>query len=316
MEEPILTRFDPDGPADRLAGAVVADADRRRADAHGRSGHHAQAARHHRRRAGERRRRHRARADRRAAAAAICRRPASSVAQVVQALQSQNLAAPVGRLERRARRAHDPAQGPPRDAGRFRAARRAAVATAARPARRRRRRAGRHRGAAHRRRCYNDEEAVGIDIVKSKGYSTTAVADAVARARSRRSSKTLPAGVDAARRARRRRARRRTRWQTSRRRSIEGALLTVLVVFLFLNSWRSTVITGLALPVSVLASFIAVLGVRLHAEHDDAARPVARDRHPDRRRDRRAREHRAPRRDGQGPLHARRTRAPTRSAWR
>ena len=46
---------------------------------------------------------------------------------------------------------------------------------------------------------------------------------------------------------------------------IEGALLTVLVVFLFLNSWRSTVITGLALPVSVLASFIAVwaLGFRL-----------------------------------------------------
>ncbi len=31
------------------------------------------------------------------------------------------------------------------------------------------------------------------------------------------------------------------------------------MVFLFLNSWRSTVITGLALPVSVLASFIAVL---------------------------------------------------------
>ena len=40
----------------------------------------------------------------------------------------------------------------------------------------------------------------------------------------------------------------------------EGALLTVLVVFLFLNSWRSTVITGLALPVSVLAAFIAAAG--------------------------------------------------------
>ena len=39
---------------------------------------------------------------------------------------------------------------------------------------------------------------------------------------------------------------------------LEGALLTVFVVFLFLNSWRSTVITGLALPVSVLASFVAV----------------------------------------------------------
>ena len=39
----------------------------------------------------------------------------------------------------------------------------------------------------------------------------------------------------------------------------EGALLTVLVVFLFLNSWRSTVITGLALPVSVLAAFVPLL---------------------------------------------------------
>ena len=38
---------------------------------------------------------------------------------------------------------------------------------------------------------------------------------------------------------------------------IEGAILTVLIVFLFLNSWRSTVITGVALPISVLASFIA-----------------------------------------------------------
>jgi HAE1 family hydrophobic/amphiphilic exporter-1 len=39
---------------------------------------------------------------------------------------------------------------------------------------------------------------------------------------------------------------------------VEGALLTVLIVFLFLHSWRSTVITGLTLPISVLATFIAV----------------------------------------------------------
>jgi HAE1 family hydrophobic/amphiphilic exporter-1 len=39
----------------------------------------------------------------------------------------------------------------------------------------------------------------------------------------------------------------------------EGALLTILVVFIFLKSWRSTVITGLALPVSVIASFVAVM---------------------------------------------------------
>jgi len=39
---------------------------------------------------------------------------------------------------------------------------------------------------------------------------------------------------------------------------IEGALLTVGIVFLFLHSWRSTIITGLTLPISVISSFIAV----------------------------------------------------------
>ncbi len=39
---------------------------------------------------------------------------------------------------------------------------------------------------------------------------------------------------------------------------IEGALLTVFIVFLFLHSWRSTIITGLTLPISVIATFVAV----------------------------------------------------------
>ncbi len=39
---------------------------------------------------------------------------------------------------------------------------------------------------------------------------------------------------------------------------IEGALLTVLIVFLFLGSWRSTVITGLTLPIAVIATFISL----------------------------------------------------------
>ena len=39
---------------------------------------------------------------------------------------------------------------------------------------------------------------------------------------------------------------------------LEGALLTMVIVFLFLHSWRSTIITGLTLPISVLASFIAM----------------------------------------------------------
>jgi HAE1 family hydrophobic/amphiphilic exporter-1 len=41
-----------------------------------------------------------------------------------------------------------------------------------------------------------------------------------------------------------------------RRTLIEGALLTVLIVFLFLNSWRSTVITGLTLPIAIVGTFL------------------------------------------------------------
>ena len=41
-----------------------------------------------------------------------------------------------------------------------------------------------------------------------------------------------------------------------RRTLIEGAALTVLIVFLFLNSWRSTVITGLTLPIALIGTFL------------------------------------------------------------
>ncbi len=39
---------------------------------------------------------------------------------------------------------------------------------------------------------------------------------------------------------------------------LEGGLLTVLIVFLFLGSWRSTVITGLTLPIAVIATLSAI----------------------------------------------------------
>ncbi|MDQ8153338.1 MAG: efflux RND transporter permease subunit [Gemmatimonadota bacterium] len=103
---------------------------------------------------------------------------------------------------------------------------------------------------------YNGRDAVAILVKKAKGYSTTAVSEKVLAA-TERIRQTLPAGTNL------------DVVQNSGERVeasvanveealIEGAALTVLVVFLFLNSWRSTVITGLALPVSVLSSFIAV----------------------------------------------------------
>jgi HAE1 family hydrophobic/amphiphilic exporter-1 len=103
---------------------------------------------------------------------------------------------------------------------------------------------------------YNGEDAVGIDIVKSKGFSTTAVADDI-RQRVAAIQQGLPAGVTL-RIVRDAGVRVYNSVRNVQEALLEGAALTVLVVFLFLNSWRSTVITGLALPVSVLASFVAV----------------------------------------------------------
>jgi len=103
---------------------------------------------------------------------------------------------------------------------------------------------------------YSNRESVGIDIKKSKGYSTTQVADQVI-ARLDVIKKRLPKGtaIDI---VKNRGERVRNSVANVEESLLLGALLTVFVVFLFLNSWRSTVITGLALPVSVLASFVAV----------------------------------------------------------
>src|SRR5688572_1803637 len=178
-----------------------------------------------------------------------------SVAQLVQALQTQNLAAPVGRLagdlEERTIRLRGRLEGPTdfaqlvvseqdgrivrlRDVANVRDATEEARSVA----------------------LYNGEEAVGIDIVKSQGYSTTAVADAI-REQVRGIQGTLPAGVSL-RVVRDAGVRVSNAVASVQEALLEGAFLTVIVVFLFLNSWRSTVITGLALPVSVLASFVAV----------------------------------------------------------
>lgn len=110
---------------------------------------------------------------------------------------------------------------------------------------------------------YDNKEAVGIDIKKMKGYSTTDVASRL-RGRIEAMQRTLPPGTkmdiikDSGERVEH-------AVYNVEESLILGAILTVLVVFLFLNSWRSTVITGVALPISVLASFIAVwaLGFRL-----------------------------------------------------
>ena len=101
---------------------------------------------------------------------------------------------------------------------------------------------------------YSGAPAIGLDVVKGKEYSTTAVSAAV-RARVAELQRTLPVGtrIDFVRDAGVRVA---NSVRNVEETLLEGAFLTVLVVFVFLNSWRSTVITGLALPVSVMAAFV------------------------------------------------------------
>ena len=217
MEEPILTRFDPnDFPIVQLAltsktltGAELT----RMVD----PGDHAAAARRHRRRRGARRRRHRARADRRArAAGAAGRRRQRRRGGAGAAGAEPGLA---GRPpQRRDRRAHHPPAGPPRQAGRVHAAGGRAARRPADPPRR-------HRGwprTAPRSRAprpqFNGRDAVGIDIIKADGYSTTAVSDRDPR-EGRRDPEVAAARRRARGRPRRRAARRPTRSPTSRTRS-------------------------------------------------------------------------------------------------
>ena len=95
---------------------------------------------------------------------------------------------------------------------------------------------------------------IGIDLIKVSGANTVAVADGV---------KTVIAGLQAALPAG-------TQLQIVRDNSVLirnsvhdvitelllGALLTVIIVMLFLNDWKATAITALSLPVSVISSFI------------------------------------------------------------
>ena len=178
------------------------------------------------------------------------------ISQLVQSLQAQNLAAPVGRLtgdmDERTIRLRGRLEGP-EDFARLVVAEQAGRVVRLGDV------ADVYAGTEEQRSAavFNGEPAVGIDIVKSKGYSTTTVADDVRREVTAIQER-LPDAVSL-RIVRDAGVRVENSVDNVQAALLEGAFLTVVVVFLFLNSWRSTVITGLALPVSVLASFVAVL---------------------------------------------------------
>ena len=100
---------------------------------------------------------------------------------------------------------------------------------------------------------YNGERTLMLTVQKAQDANTIEVVDGLY-ATLTELRKQIPGGIrlepvsDSSRQIR-------VAVDNVRRTLIEGALLTVLIVFLFLNSWRSTVITGLTLPISLIGTF-------------------------------------------------------------
>jgi HAE1 family hydrophobic/amphiphilic exporter-1 len=98
-----------------------------------------------------------------------------------------------------------------------------------------------------------DQPALALDILKIAGSNTVEVADSV-RAATLALERQLPADVKL----------RVIRDDSKAIREgladveltiVLGAVLTIMIIYLFLNSWRSTIITGLTLPVSIISAF-------------------------------------------------------------
>jgi hydrophobic/amphiphilic exporter-1 (mainly G- bacteria), HAE1 family len=100
---------------------------------------------------------------------------------------------------------------------------------------------------------YNGERTLLLAVQKAQDENTIAVTDGLKAAVAAMQAE-LPPGIrleqiaDGSRPIR-------VSVNNVRQTLIEGAMLTVLIVFLFLNSWRSTVITGLTLPIALIGTF-------------------------------------------------------------
>ncbi len=101
---------------------------------------------------------------------------------------------------------------------------------------------------------YNGQRTVLLSVQKSQGENTIAVVDGLTKALDEAKS-LVPPGVKLEVNRDNSRAIR-VSVANLQRTLLEGAALTVLIVFLFLNSWRSTVITGLTLPIALIGTFL------------------------------------------------------------
>ncbi|SMH36299.1 efflux RND transporter permease subunit [Maritimibacter sp. HL-12] len=103
----------------------------------------------------------------------------------------------------------------------------------------------------------NGDHALAIDVVKTQGANTVAVAEAVLEEVA--AMQADDAFADIKIEILRDNAKPVTdSFHSVQNMILEGAVLATFIVFLFLNSWRSTVITGLTLPISIIGTMTAI----------------------------------------------------------
>ena len=111
---------------------------------------------------------------------------------------------------------------------------------------------------------FNGEAVVGFSISRAKGHSDTVVADAVTRRLAEIAARTpeitfneVISNVEYTVES----------YNAAVTALVEGAVLTVVVVFLFLRNWRATLIATVAMPLSILPTFwvMELLGYTLNS---------------------------------------------------
>ncbi|MGH1368542.1 MAG: efflux RND transporter permease subunit [Maritimibacter sp.] len=103
----------------------------------------------------------------------------------------------------------------------------------------------------------NGEEALAIDVIKTQGANTVAVAEEVTHMVEKLNADPQLEALNIEI-LRNNATPVIESFHSVQSMMIEGAALAVVIVFLFLNSWRSTVITGLTLPISIIGTMTAI----------------------------------------------------------
>lgn len=103
---------------------------------------------------------------------------------------------------------------------------------------------------------YQGKNAIGIDVIKQSGANTVSVADEVKRELISM-QKVLPLGVkidivrDNSKSIR-------DSVDGVMKTIIDGCILAIIIVFIFLNNWESTLISAISIPISIVTTFIAM----------------------------------------------------------